>query len=110
MKKVFKYEVELDDYVTIDLPMDSKILKFADQNGSIRTGKIYVWALVDTNFLDAGMEERRKFRIAGTGHPLDLDEIGDERYRYFDTILTLSDALVWHIFEVVQEIKRVNME
>ena len=105
MKKVFKYEVELDDYVTIDLPMDSKILKFADQDGINNRGTICVWALVDIVFLESKMEERRKFRIAGTGHPLDLDEIGDERYRYFDTILTLNDTLVWHIFEVVQDIE-----
>lgn len=95
MKKVFKYSMDFGDTPTVWLPKGAKILMANEQNNSIKYNKkLYLWAVIDT---DEKETEERKFRIAGTGHPL------GEMYNLkpISTIFTEGDSLIWHIFEVI---------
>ena len=63
MEQVWKYELPGADIVTRELPFGAKVLSVGEQNG-----RIMLWALVNPNAVD--MVERR-FRVAGTGHPVE---------------------------------------
>ena len=86
MKKVFKYEVPIKDDVVIEMPEGAEVLLFAAQRGIP-----CVWARVDP---EAPLVERR-FRFAGTGHPLEAN-VGN----HIGSFLMAQDQLVWHLFEV----------
>jgi len=88
-KKIFKYEMEMNDIVEIDLPLHAEVLTIQTQFGNA-----CLWALVDS---EEKRKEKRVFRIAGTGHPI---EHGEE-YKYIDTIQLLEGNLVFHIFEIL---------
>lgn len=86
MKKVYKYELAIDDYVSISMPKGSKILHL-----DLQYGRPFIWALVDPD----AEEETRNFRVAGTGH-----EIGDTYcQRYIGSFMLMNGALVFHVFE-----------
>ena len=89
MKTVWKFPIPLEDFVTVEMPMRSKVLSVAEQNG-----QLCLWALVDP------MQKKhpRSFRIAGTGHPIDTEDCG---VSLVGTVITAGGALVWHVFEVV---------
>ncbi len=83
-RTVWKYDVPLNDVVEVQMPQGSRILKFDTQQGVLT-----LWALVSPEFTP----ERRRFRLAGTGHPLpegSLDYIGS----------CLQGPFVWHLFEL----------
>jgi hypothetical protein len=86
MKTVWKFPFPAVDEFSLNMPCGAQILHVAMQ-GHQPT----LWALVD----DKALTEERRFRFAGTGHPLD-DLRGGERY--VGTILARSD-LVFHLFE-----------
>ncbi len=88
MKKVFKYVLEFADYVELELPVGAKILHFGIQYGDPR-----IWALVDP----IARKEIRKFRFAGTGHPITEH---DSELDFIGTVIMRGGALVWHLFEV----------
>lgn len=81
------------DLVKIEMPMNAEIISCKIQNGNI-----CLWAIVET---DTPYEERT-FRIAGTGHPLELQYVTREDMTYIDTIVGFMGGLVFHIFEVKQ--------
>ena len=66
VRTIHKYAFEVTDDVVIEMPAGAEVLAVQVQNGSP-----CVWAEVDT---DAPMQ-KRTFRVAGTGHPLDLDRV-----------------------------------
>lgn len=86
MKKVFKYTIEPDDYVTLQLPLDAEVLSVQEQNGHPQ-----MWALVDPR----KATESRTFRLAGTGH-----EIEDDNPKFIGTFQMKELGLVFHLFEV----------
>ena len=91
MKQVWKYTLALDDYQDIDMQIGAEVLSLDVQHNTI-----CIWALVDP---EKGTEKRR-FRIAGTGHP-----ITDQRQllNFIGTVMTADCALVFHIFELLSE-------
>lgn len=88
MSTVWKYPLEITDEQTIKLPAAAVTLFVGLQRGSL-----CLWALVDP---DNELTER-KFRIAGTGHPIDYHHHDLE---FIGTVLMHGDTLVWHVFEV----------
>lgn len=101
--KIWKYELELSDYVTLTMPIDSKILSVQINE---KTGKCNLWVVVNSNSEDPTKSEERKFRIIGTGH-----RIGETEYKklkYIDTIQYKDGELIFHIFEIL--LKRTWME
>jgi hypothetical protein len=90
MKAVYKYDLSIDDYVTIKLPRGAKVLTAQVQHGDIK-----LWAFVNT---EEELEDRL-FRIVGTGHPLQ-----NARFlNYIATVQLMAGPLVFHVFEVKNE-------
>ncbi len=89
MRKVFKYDVPVEDVFTLDMPEGAKILSFQTQRDLPM-----IWALVNP---DAPMQSR-KFRLAGTGHPI-ADY--DDELSFVATCQMMGGSLVWHLFELV---------
>ena len=87
MKKVFKYPIPIEDFFSLKLPLGTEILHIAEQRD-----KAFLWALVN---LDTDCVETRKFRLAGTGHPIESEKIV-----YIGTFSMMGNNLIWHVFEL----------
>lgn len=92
IRTVYKYQLQLNDTTEVTLPTNHQILKFGCQVDSI-----IMWCLVE---LPEDGEPRagtvtRKFRIAGTGHPI---QEGVTKDHYLDTVF--MGRCVWHIFKL----------
>ena len=87
MLKVFKYPIPIADTFEIDMPGGAVVLHVDTQQGQPQ-----LWALVSP---EAPLILRR-FRFAGTGHPIDANS----RPAYCRTFKMRSDALIFHIFEI----------
>lgn len=85
--QVWKYALTLSDYVTLEMPRGAKPLYVATQ-----FGVPCIWALVRP-------EEplvNRRFRIAGTGHPIEAHEA----ISYVGTFMLSGGHLVFHVFDL----------
>ncbi len=93
MKAVYKYGLDIAGSPFIEMPLDAEVLCV-----QVQGGHPMVWALVaivedgDTQY--AMMP--RQFRLAGTGHPLDLPDTA----AYVGTFQLEEGAIVFHLFEV----------
>lgn len=88
MRTVHKYEVPINDLVTLTLPCVHELLHFGNQH-DVPT----LWALVDPE--SALM--MRQFRLAGTGHI-----IREQNVRHVGTAQFGDVALVFHLFEILE--------
>lgn len=88
MRQVWKYQLAVGDYVTLDMPKGAEILSFA-----LQRGVPCLWVLVDP----AADTEVRKFRLAGTGHP-----IMEAHLEFIGTIHVSDSALIFHLFEMTK--------
>jgi hypothetical protein len=99
MKTIYKYRVPINDVVTINLPLDAKILHVNSQNdGQKGDDTIDVWALVDTDFVG---KLPKHIRIVGTGHPIEKELV----LQYVNTFTMLDRNLWFHAFEIIKEEK-----
>lgn len=87
MNVVHKYSLVQCDLQSVMLPIGAEILSVQEQHGCWQ-----LWALVDSQLPPV---ERRKIRIAGTGHP-----ICEPLKRFINTFQMCNGALVFHAFEV----------
>lgn len=81
--RIWKYTFEIADSFFLSLPAGARILHAECQQGAPT-----LWALVDP---DAELRAR-KFRIIGTGHP--IDQKGLTHIATFQ-----QQPFVWHLFE-----------
>lgn len=88
MKRVYKYDLPFEDWPEIEMQRDADIVHVHEQNGTIK-----LWAVIDDQITETST---RQFRIAGTGHPLDL---ASWQMRHLGSV-HMSLCLVFHIFEV----------
>ena len=87
MKTIYKFPLSITDEQTVSMPRGSQVLSVQMQNEQLN-----VWALVNTE----NLQEQRKFRIFGTGNPVDVDG----NWKFVGTVQ--ERMFVWHIFiEVV---------
>lgn len=86
MKSVYKYPIPHHGFVA--MPAGSKILSLHTQHNLV-----CVWALVDPSKEIVA----RRFRIAGTGMPLDDSLVGD--LAFVGTALLDAGHTVVHVFE-----------
>ena len=93
IKRVFKYAFAIitDDFV-IPMPEGAQILMVQMQGENP-----CIWSLVDAT----KPESIRKFRVAGTGHQISMDE--NSEYIYINTFQMLEGALVFHLFERIEK-------
>ena len=86
MMTVYKFPFDLDDIVVLKMPTGSEVLHVEVQHGVP-----CLWARVDPK---AALEVRR-FRVAGTGHPL-KEDVGE----HLGSLLMRGGSLVFHVFEL----------
>jgi histone acetyltransferase (RNA polymerase elongator complex component) len=89
MFSVWKYPIPCEDNIKIAMPRGAQLLSVQAQGGE----EPCLRALVQT---DAEPVERR-FRLAGTGHPIK----SVEGLNFVGTFQMRGGALVFHLFEVV---------
>lgn len=85
MFAVYKYEISATDDFTLDLPVGARFLSV-----QVQYGTPVLYALV----LPTNARQTRRFRLAGTGHPIanpsELDFVG--------TFMVSGGSLVFHLF------------
>ncbi len=86
MLTIYKYQMNADDVIVVEIPKDAKILTVQMQGETP-----CIWAAVNP---DARKVERR-FRMYGTGHPIDENLT----LEYIDTFQMHGGMLVFHLFE-----------
>lgn len=112
MITVHKYLLRcVTDVISLEMPSQARVLHL-----EVVEDNVWMWALVDTELPTA----TRRFRIAGTGHPLDEPEllkplrasIPQSRsvhpvyyveFRHVGTVVTYGGKLVWHVFDMGEE-------
>lgn len=87
MKAVWKFELSVTDMQTVEMPKGAILLTVQGQYDSPM-----LWALVE---LGETQTEKRDFRLAGTGHPIEQENIV-----YVGTFQLHNGTFVAHLFEV----------
>ena len=90
MKTIHKYPVPMAGAFSLRLPKEAVILSFQCQKGVP-----CIWVVVET----AHINEDRKFRLYGTGNP--IERIPEDRILHYIGTTQQSQVppLVWHLFE-----------
>lgn len=86
MAVIWKFEVPITDEFTVVMPKGAKLLDFQMQGP-----KGTLWALVNPEFAP---NEKRNFRLFGTGNKIDRPE----NLTYVGTAQD-QQWFVWHLFE-----------
>jgi len=90
MKTIYKYKLSMQDSTRLQLPSGAEILTVQTQNE-----EPCLWALVDIE----NEYETRVFRIAGTGHNIETNDVNG--LKYISTFQLMKGALIFHVFEVI---------
>lgn len=90
MLTIWKYEVTAEDYFTLSLPIGAKPLSVQVQGEAPQ-----MWMLLDK---DETIYTDRRFRVAGTGHP--ISESADA-LQHIDTFQLYHGGLIFHVFEIL---------
>ena len=85
-RRIWKFELSIEDKQYIEMPKDPEILSAQFQDGNL-----CVWAMVEPQ----NAPRRIQFRVYGTGHPLP-DDFGV----YVATVQQPGLSLVWHLFVI----------
>lgn len=88
MKSIFKYELPINGISKVIMPEGAKILKISQQGIGV-----YIWALIDTE----AFHHEYRFRIIGTGHPIEEEESSLE---FVETFMMNGGQLVFHVFKM----------
>ena len=88
MLQIFKYVLPAINDLEILLPEGAKVLSVKEQDQ-----EIVIYALVA---LEKPMEWR-KFKIIGTGHPIEDGEL--DNYDFIDTAKLHNGKLMFHVFK-----------
>ena len=87
MKTVYKYDIPITDYFSLDLPANSRILSV-----QVQRDIPCIWVEIDTEETQC----RTDFRLVGTGHNLKEDNL-----LYIGTFQLFNGMLVYHLYEVL---------
>lgn len=92
MKSIYKYVLNIEDEPVVLMPAGAEVLSV---NTQLVRGfeTLCIWALVDPT----APEEGRRFRIYGTGHPVEEADLANSKF--IGTTSMRRSALIWHIFE-----------
>jgi len=88
MRKIFKYEIPIEDEFELELPKGAQVLTF-----QIQYGKPVIWAIIDP---EEDIFEKINFRLFGTGHIIEKNIIP---LSYIGTVQMADGQLVWHLFK-----------
>lgn len=82
--------VKMEDVIEVEMPVGAEIIYF-DMQAFEPSVRPCIWARVNSE----APKEIRKFRFAGTGHPLE-ENVG----RHIGSCQMFEGKLVWHLFEM----------
>jgi len=88
MRTIWKYPISLAGYQGASFPVGTVFLHFGLQD-DVPT----LWVLLDP---DEKRQEYRRFRLVGTGNPIDEDG----ELVHIGTVVGHEGQFVWHLFEV----------
>lgn len=88
MKTIWKYSLNVDDIVTLEMPEGAEVLTIQTQYGEPQ-----IWALVDP----IKPSVKRHFRVYGTGHNISYNILKEN---YIGTFQMYQGQLVFHLFEL----------
>ena len=94
MHSVFKYPVPFADHFNVETHEGARPLSV-----QIQRGEPQVWMLVDTK----APKVRKRFRLAGTGHPI------RDAVLFVGTFQVDGGTLVFHLFEMTGEGSEVRL-
>ena len=98
MRSIWKFKLEISDLAIIEMPAGAEILCVQTQpirpQSSRETEAPFIWAICDP----AAKLEKRKFRVRGTGHP--IDNLSEEIGRYVGSFQMRGGSFVLHVFGV----------
>ena len=85
---IWKWQLSLNGKSqTFDMPMDTKIIHVAMQNGTLT-----MWGIIDPQFQKS---DKREFIVRGTGHSWIEDE---KENVHLGSVI--DREFVWHLFEI----------
>lgn len=84
---IYKYTIPTTDEPIIAMPRGARILSV-----DVQHGVPCLWAMVDPT----APKVARRFRLAGTGHPLAAEWTAD---RFVGTVILAGGMLVFHLFD-----------
>jgi len=93
MNKIWKFEIKVNDVITINMPKQTKILSL-----QVQAGIPVIWALVNPE----NENEIRNFELFGTGFDIPYDiEMGSNDRKYIGTFQLVKDEkwFAFHLFE-----------
>lgn len=94
MISIYKYTKSLDDTIELELPKFAQIVHVESQSDGL-DDIVSIWALVNPN---TEYKEKRKIRIAGTGHPINNES---SQVVYINTFTTMNRKLWFHALEIL---------
>lgn len=89
MLAVHKYPMPCEDHFVMTLPIGARLLSV-----QVQRGQPCLWAIVDPS----AANETRRFRFAGTGHPITERA---EVLVFVSTFQMEGGSLVFHVFEII---------
>ena len=106
MRTIYKYEIPLQDYFTLELPKNAEILTVQAQLTEVKelyekAERPFIWAIVEVDSNETMILQKRFFRLSGTGHNLDKDFYRIKKY--IGTFRIVQHGLVFHLFEIYKE-------
>jgi len=94
-RTIHKYELEITDVQTIEMPVGSEILSIQEQRDHL-----VLWAIVYNDVLD--QLEPHKFYVVGTGNPVPEPDDDPDKWPaalvYCATVQTKGGRAAWHVF------------
>jgi len=88
MKTIYKYNLEITDRQSLELPKNADILSVKNQDN-----KLCLWAYVDTEIEEKTIHE---IEVFGTGNPIFENS---KTVREFLGTCVMPNGLVWHVFK-----------
>jgi hypothetical protein len=89
MRVIYKYDLQVTEVQTIELPAGAEILTVQMQHGMPQ-----LWALIDPNELG---REPVGIVIIGTGHP--IDDAAIKLLKYINTFQVDDGNFIFHVFQ-----------
>jgi hypothetical protein len=90
MLTIWKYTIPVADDFSLSMPAGASPLSI-----QVQYDEPQLWALVDP---DETVFQEIKFRLAGTGHPINIPEMD---LSFIGTFQLDGGSLVFHLFEVM---------
>ena len=95
METIWKFQIPIQDEITIGMPAGARILAVQTQGAD--TQELTMWALVNPGSRRSSDVVARSFRLFGTGYTMPEGVV----LNYIGTCQMHDGRLIWHLFEEI---------